>query len=208
LNNVVKARADFFKMMELTDVDYNHLELFAEKIQGDAGWFSHSNGKLQLDRAAVRDWLNQCDRLLRHMMLVFHLLGGQPARSTEVLSLSYRNNVFHGRNVFVYDGVLFTITAYSKPQWIAGTSSYVPRFLPGIVAKIYVVYNTQILPIRRYLASLMAKDAGISPSDESDSHGYCHSFAPSHTVESTEHVSKNSTLSQRTRTTFPPSRLQ
>jgi hypothetical protein len=56
------------------------------------------------------------------MLLVFHLLGGQPARSTEVLSLRYRN-IFHGRNVFVYDGVLLKITAYSKTQWKTGRSS-------------------------------------------------------------------------------------
>jgi hypothetical protein len=149
------------------------IELFAEKSQGKEGWFSYSEGKVQLDRAAVRDWLNRCDRLLQHMLLVFHLLGGQPARSTEVLSLRYRNNIFHGRNVFVYDGVLLTITAYSKMQWKTGKSSYVPRFLPGVVAKVYVAYITQILPVRRYLASLMAQDAGTEASEEFGSHIFC-----------------------------------
>jgi hypothetical protein len=146
---------------------------FVERLRSETNWFSRQSGEFRLNTVEAREWLGKCDRLLKHMMLVFHLLSGQPARATELLCLRYRNTVFHSRNIFVHDGALMTVTRYSKTQWSSGRSSYIPRFLPRIVAKVFVAYVTQILPVRQYLASLMGANDQQTPADWVDTHLFC-----------------------------------
>jgi hypothetical protein len=152
---------------------FERFDFFAERLRSETNLFSRQSGEFRLNTVAARESLGKCDRLLKHMMLVFHLLSGQPARATELLSIRYRNTLLHGRNIFVHGGALMTVTAYSKSQWATGRSSYVPRFLPGIVAKVFVAYIMQILPVRRYLAWLMAANDEQNPVDCLDTHLFC-----------------------------------
>ncbi|KAF8538828.1 hypothetical protein BDD12DRAFT_840530 [Trichophaea hybrida] len=64
-------------------------------------------------------------------------------------TMLHSNTLLHARNIFG----LMTIMDYSKTQWATGRSSYVPRFLPPIVAKMTISWMMMMISlVGRYLA--------------------------------------------------------
>jgi hypothetical protein len=63
--------------------------------------------------------------------------------------------------------VLLTIGEDSKTSAATGRGLYVPRFLPGLVAKVYVAYVTELLPIRSRRQKNFSKPASFAIQMES-----------------------------------------
>lgn len=71
--------------------------------------------------SAAKQYVAKIYSFLERLFLLVHLTSGQPARSTEILSLRYYNTVNgHYRSIFIEDGLMSTVTAYHKGYNIVG----------------------------------------------------------------------------------------
>ncbi|RKK19860.1 hypothetical protein BFJ65_g6572 [Fusarium oxysporum f. sp. cepae] len=64
---------------------------------------------------AVRAYSQMVEQFRAQMFVLMHMLGGQPARSTEILGLRMWNTANGGiRNIFIHEGMVCFVTMYHK----------------------------------------------------------------------------------------------
>ena len=61
------------------------------------------------------------------LVILCHLLGGQPARSIELAMLRWRNSVDEQRGVYWANGRIILLAIYSKTRLITGRNKLIPR---------------------------------------------------------------------------------
>ena len=105
--------------------------------------------------ARVRQYLELLRRFLTRLSMLIFLLGGQPARGTELFSLRYRNT-FHGgyRNIYIEQGLLGFVTLYHKGYSIGGSLKIIHRYLPPVLSQVVVQYLVLVLPFSQQLSRL------------------------------------------------------
>jgi hypothetical protein len=112
-------------------------------------------------------WIRECDGLgwpvfrdgpvhaygrnvtsfLEKLLFLIHVLGGQPARTREILGIRYRNSRTGGmRNIFVEKGRIAICTIYHKSMVRGGSIKAIWRFLPTIISKLVVYYLWLVRP--------------------------------------------------------------
>jgi len=89
-------------------------------------------GEILWCKDKVVKWLKRCKKLLRMLMVLCHLLGGQPARSTEMATLRWRNSIHEQRGVYWANGTMMLLTIYSKTRGITSRDKVIPRYDLGI----------------------------------------------------------------------------
>jgi hypothetical protein len=107
-------------------------------------------GQFAILSGGLKPLLKDVEKLVEALMLIFHILGGQPARGTELTQIRHANTLTNTRNIFIYAGILMFITAY-KGMTLIGSSKFIPRFLPFYITSIYVRYVVYILPAILFL---------------------------------------------------------
>ena len=76
-------------------------------------------------------YLKLSQAFLTRLALLALILSGQPARSTELLSLRYRNTLAGGvRNLSLVHGAFSFVTLYHKGYTIGGSTKLIYRYLP------------------------------------------------------------------------------
>ncbi|KAI9881994.1 MAG: hypothetical protein M1823_006286, partial [Watsoniomyces obsoletus] len=101
-----------------------------------------------------------------HLLVAVHMTGGQPARGTELVTVTYKNMPNgQSRGVFVEDGLMVYVTMYHKGIGHAGTAKVIHRYLPEEVGELLFYYLWMVLPFWQKLerASGRAVDAEPSP---------------------------------------------
>lgn len=99
--------------------------------------------------------MQQVDAFFGRLLLIVHLTSGQPARSTETLSLRHVSTVnCHHRNVFIEDGMVSTVTTYHKGYSTTGNTKIIHRYLPKEVGELVVYYLWLVQPFCRKLEML------------------------------------------------------
>ena len=101
------------------------------------------------------------ERFLEHLLILFHMTGGQPARESEVLSMRWRNTDTI-RNTFIDYGLVVGIPHYNKTRSVSGKDRPIPRFLPSCVSKLVVQYLTIVIPFRYALFQRTNSDTQLS----------------------------------------------
>lgn len=137
---------------------------------------------------AIREYGRLVDELREQLWVLMHLLGGQPARSQEILGLRMWNTANGGvRNIFVHQGMVCFVTMYHKGARRTDTTKVIHRYVPREVGGLLVWYMWLVLPFwqkvqgrvkgqRRVSAFLWAdevvgdKKAGIIRSHRKGSH--------------------------------------
>ncbi|KAK3167767.1 hypothetical protein OEA41_010896 [Lepraria neglecta] len=106
--------------------------------------------------ARVRQYLELLRRFLTRLSMLIFILGGQPARGTELFSLRYRNT-FHGgyRNIYIEQGLLGFVTLYHKGYSIGGSLKIIHRYLPPALSQVVVQYLVLVLPFSQQLSRLV-----------------------------------------------------
>jgi superfamily II DNA helicase RecQ len=99
----------------------------------------------------VRAYLRQMDRFLELMLGCVHIVSGQPARGSEIVTMRHRNGLLQDRNVFVMDGTVMTVVRYHKSQSQWDKPKVVPRFLPPRLGQIMALYLSYLQPFREFL---------------------------------------------------------
>ena len=124
------------------------LKTFADPQGGELRWKQRS---FQRYEASVQ-------KFLEHLLLLFHMTSGQPAREPEILSMRWRNGDTI-RNIFVDHGLVVGIPRYHKTRSTTREDRPIPRFLPIMVSKLVVWYLTIVIPFR--YALLRRTDSGM-----------------------------------------------
>lgn len=96
---------------------------------------------------AVTQYGKLMEQFRTKLLLLMHLTGGQPARSTEILSIRHRNTSYGGpRNVFLWKGLVCFATSYHKGYRSKQRMKIVHRYLPDEVGVELVRYLWLVLP--------------------------------------------------------------
>jgi len=93
------------------------------------GFFSKGrNGKTILwNKSNCMEWLKRTKTLLEMLVVLCHLLGGQPARGAEMATLRCKNSVHEQRGVYWAHGSAMLLGIYSKTRSMTGRNSLIPR---------------------------------------------------------------------------------
>ena len=87
-----------------------------------------NNGRILWRKDKCLEWLKRCKSLLEMLAVLCHLLGGQPARATELSTLRWRNTVEEQRGVYWANGTMMLLARYSKTRAILGKDRPIPRY--------------------------------------------------------------------------------
>ena len=86
------------------------------------------NGEVLWERKACIEWLKRCKKLLEMLAVLCHLLGGQPARASELATLRGRNSVDEQRGVYWVNGTVMLLAMYTKTRSITCKNKLIPRW--------------------------------------------------------------------------------
>lgn len=122
--------------------------------------------KILWDLKQFQLYRTQVDRFLEMLLLLVHLITGQPAQGAEITGLHHANTTFH-RNVFVEDGLIAIVASYHKGNTCTGTTKIINRYLPREISELVVYYLWLILPFVQKMTLLVAEqeDPEVSASD-------------------------------------------
>jgi superfamily II DNA helicase RecQ len=97
-----------------------------------------------------------------HLLVAVHMTGGQPARGTELLTVTYANMPNgQSRGVFVEDGLMVYVTMYHKGIGHAQTAKVIHRYLPREVGELLFYYLWIVLPFWQKLELASGHGQGI-----------------------------------------------
>jgi hypothetical protein len=128
-------------------------------------WFDHGREDGKPFRArAVQSYGQTVKELMERMFLLMHMVSGQPARATEILSIRHKNTMNGGvRNIFAHNGLICFVTSYHKSFRATGQAKVIHRYLPREVSELLVWYLWLVLPFWQQVQGII-KDAGIRSS--------------------------------------------
>jgi hypothetical protein len=72
-------------------------------------------------------WLRRCQKFVETLAVLCHLLGGQPARGSEFITLRWRNAIDEQRGVYWVNGSVILLAIYSKTRSITRKNKLIPR---------------------------------------------------------------------------------
>ncbi|KAK2922489.1 Protein of unknown function DUF3505 [Fusarium oxysporum f. sp. vasinfectum] len=81
------------------------------------------------------------------LLLLAHITGGQPSRGEEITGLRLINGINRDRNIFIIDGEVVLVTQYHKSLAHFDSPKVIPRFLPGRIGQLFVMYIIYIRPL-------------------------------------------------------------
>ena len=111
----------------------------------------------RLTPAMCRRYLRLFDILQDLLMVSVFVLGGQPPRGPELLSIQVRNTVHKRRNIVLYGNHVVVATDYHKGTAQYASQKIIPRFLPERLGRVLVAYLAHIRPF----AILCQEHAGV-----------------------------------------------
>lgn len=95
----------------------------------------------------AREYGRLLDRFREKSLILMHMVSGQPARATEILTVRMENTANAGaRNIFVSHGQMCFVTAYHKNFQQSDQVKIIHRFMPPEVGELLVWYVWLVLP--------------------------------------------------------------
>jgi hypothetical protein len=110
------------------------------------GTESPITGLLDLNPDTAHRYLGQHEKFLEYLLALCLILGGQPPRATELLTLRTDNTEELRRSIFLVGGSMALVTTYHKGQSKTYTAKQIPRFLPTRVRNIILAYLYFVRP--------------------------------------------------------------
>jgi hypothetical protein len=92
---------------------------------------------------AADRYFKEVDAFLERLLLIAHIVSGQPARGSELVSLQHCNTTTIDslrRNVFLENGLISFVTFYHKGYSVKGNVNIIHRYLPADVSRLVVYY--------------------------------------------------------------------
>jgi hypothetical protein len=74
-----------------------------------------------IDRNKVELYMDRMVTFREKLLALIHIMAGQPARTTEILSVRHSNTIKGGHgNIFIEDGIVVFVTWYHKNYAVDG----------------------------------------------------------------------------------------
>ncbi len=99
------------------------------------------------DYCKVRDYLNRTVELFKILVFLYHLTAGQPGRATELQRMQMSNMLNRKRNLYMWQGELFTLARYNKTDNLSDKRKNIFRFLHPKVGDLLFQYLAFIRPL-------------------------------------------------------------
>src|SRR5450432_3275936 len=113
---------------------------------------------------AVMEYQQKVEQFQEKMLLVMHMVGGQPARATELLGMRHSNTKQGGlRNIIIDRKMVSFVTTYHKNYQQTGKIKIIHRYLPREVRELLVRYLWLVLPFWQAIQSVTKKADKLSP---------------------------------------------
>ena len=113
--------------------------------------FRKSNTQWRVKR--LQRYFLTISEFLEKLLILFHIIGGQPARAPEILSIRVSNSVNSGvRNIFYENELICFVTFYYKGYAIQNSTKIIHRYIPREVGELLVYYQWLILPFQSRIA--------------------------------------------------------
>ena len=113
---------------------------------------------------AVQEYQRKVEQFQEKLLLIMHMVGGQPARATELLGMRYANTKQGGlRNIFIDCEMVAFVTAYHKNYRQTGKVKIIHRYLPKEVGELLLRYLWLVLPFWQAVQSVVEKADQLSP---------------------------------------------
>ena len=126
-------------------------------------WF-RSSQELLFRTDAIEVYVEKVEVFRQLLLIAIYLLGGQPARTTEVLSLRYINTSYGGiRNIFIQHKMVCLLFLYHKGYNHSGQVKVVHRYLPRELGDLLVRYLAVVLPFCQQIQLGQGSDWELSP---------------------------------------------
>ncbi|KAG8718479.1 hypothetical protein FRC09_012620 [Ceratobasidium sp. 395] len=110
------------------------------------GRYSWTAERPQMSPLKQRAWLKKWDRFIELLALIMHILGGQPARSTELLALLTENTANRIRHLYWFDNHFFFLVCASKLTSITSKDRIIVHGLPEELNEILLLANALVRP--------------------------------------------------------------
>ncbi|KFY25538.1 hypothetical protein V493_04595 [Pseudogymnoascus sp. VKM F-4281 (FW-2241)] len=96
------------------------LQMLKQTENGELAWIDYR-----------KHWYLTIERqFLRKLMVLVHIIAGQPSRGPELGSIKVYNSQYSARNIVVLNGRVAIITMYDKARRRRGNIEYILRYLP------------------------------------------------------------------------------
>jgi superfamily II DNA helicase RecQ len=125
-----------------------------------------------LNGVEVEKYMASVARFREKLLCCMHILGGQPGRATEVLSIRHSNTWKGGhRNIFIEDGLVAFVTRYHKGFALSGDVKLIHRYLPREIGTLLVWYLWLVRPFERRLQAIVGDQymKGLKEDQKSES---------------------------------------
>uniref|UniRef100_A0A060TDG4 ARAD1D00132p n=1 Tax=Blastobotrys adeninivorans TaxID=409370 RepID=A0A060TDG4_BLAAD len=107
---------------------------------------------------AMTQYIGQVEAFLATMLVLVHLSGGQPPRSTELLTIGHANGHGLSRGVYIMEGMVAMVTQYNKSVNRTQRAPKVFRYLPREVGELIVWYMWLVLPFESSLRVRLSQE--------------------------------------------------
>jgi superfamily II DNA helicase RecQ len=113
---------------------------------------------------AVLDYQRKVEAFQEKLLLIMHMVGGQPARATELIGIRYANTKQGGlRNIFIDRGMMAFVSTYHKGYRSSGKMKIIHRYLPREVGELLLRYLWLVLPFWQAVQSVVENADQLSP---------------------------------------------
>src|SRR5277367_6410975 len=127
-------------------------------------WFEDVEGDHPYRMEAVMEYQQKVKQFQEKMLLIMHMVGGQPARATELLGMRHSNTKQGGlRNIFIERGMMAFVTTYHKNYQQTGKMKIIHRYLPREVGELLLRYLWLVLRFWQAIQSVVEKADQLSP---------------------------------------------
>ena len=103
--------------------------------------FIHRRQPTRFQPKLVIQYLQRVARFREKLAVLVHIVGGQPSRAPELLSLQHVNTETNQqRNIFIEDGMVTLVSAYHKGFYASNDIKVIHRYMPREVEELLVWY--------------------------------------------------------------------
>src|SRR5579859_247240 len=130
LKDVIKGRKGYsFLNSILKDRNKSLLNEFLEN-QITKSFFTKgfNNDQIDWNMKNCLNWLKKSKELLEMLMVLCHLLGGQPARSTEMTTMRWINGSQEQRGLYWVNDTMMLLGIYAKTRGMTDQDKLIPRY--------------------------------------------------------------------------------
>ena len=101
--------------------------------------FIHRRQPTRFQPKLVIQYLQRVARFREKLAVLIYIIGGQPSRAPELLSLQYVNTeINQRRNIFIEDGIITLVSVYYKRFYASNDIKVIHCYMPREVGELLV----------------------------------------------------------------------